>query len=373
MVHHSQRFMELSEKLDGLKPDALQTFFYWNNPFALKDWTMNVVELLLIGAATLAFLYGLEFLTVQNDPSILCIWVASVVYILAIEVPIYFPERFGGNPNSVIFIHNEFSTGVLYNRTPLYILALYPAILVPAYVLVKQAGIFEGPWGLLQGAICAAFIHHIFYQIFDHLGPQLKWWLWDYEKSPGGNIALRSVPFYTLFSFSFVGPFAFYLLSHGIFAEYVENGVGIPSHTWNILALIGLTFAVGFLTTPLSRFIGGVITFAASLGGPNIGRIKASNYAVLAGAGVLTFIAFQTASFDSPNTMESSFFIDTYALIFGVIYLATFAWLWAASLKEYRSAANGVTERGTPIGSFPYVVGCFAACGYILAVSIFSG
>ena len=36
----------------------------------------------------------------------------------------------------------------------------------------------SGKYGVLLGAVCVGFVHHAFYEIFDQLGPQLRWWEW---------------------------------------------------------------------------------------------------------------------------------------------------------------------------------------------------
>ena len=362
MSIHNERFMELAPKLGGMDSKALASFFYWNNPLSLKNWTMNVVELLLLGGAVLAFVHAVQALRVSNDPTFLCVWVAAIVYCIAIEIPIYFPERFGGRPNSVVFMHNEFSAGLFYDRTPLYILALYPALLCLAYVFVQQAGTFDGPWGLVKGAVCVAFVHHVFYQVFDHLGPQLNWWIWDYE-APTARVKLGSVPQFSLFNFSFLGPLAFALLARICVAWYADGRILEPGHGWNAWILIGLTMALGLLKTPLLGLLGLNLHYLNKVETPNEKAVEGIVYACIAAAGLLTLWELGPGAAPSPPPAG---FLGTYAATYGTAFLGTFAALWACSLAEYRSAVDGVTKRGTPIGSLPYVAACFAACLYVV-------
>ncbi len=115
----------------------------------------------------------------RRDPSNLAVWAASVVYVLVLEPPLYFPDRFGlAGSLDLIFVHNVFTVQFLQDRLPLYILSLYPALTYLAYTLVQQTGILHRR-NPLVGAACVAFVFHCFYEIFDHLGPQLQWWAWN--------------------------------------------------------------------------------------------------------------------------------------------------------------------------------------------------
>lgn len=43
-----------------------------------------------------------------------------------------------------------------------------------AFEIVRTLGVFRR-YGTLVGAVCVGFVHHAFYEIFDHL-VQLRWW-----------------------------------------------------------------------------------------------------------------------------------------------------------------------------------------------------
>ncbi len=58
-----------------------------------------------------------------------------------------------------------------------------------------------------------------------------------------------------------------------------------------------------------------------------------------------------------------------YPTVAGTIYLLVFAVLWATALPAYFAASAGHTPSGTPIGSLPYAIACFAACVGVLAIS----
>src|SRR5262245_18210616 len=125
----SEDYVRLAnEKMGGFNDSAVDSLVYWNNPFALKHWTMNVVEVLLIVGAVMAFLHARQVWRQRADPTNLSLFWASIVYLYVTEVPLYFPHLLGLDVG-LVFMHNEFSAGILFNQTPLYIIALYLALL----------------------------------------------------------------------------------------------------------------------------------------------------------------------------------------------------------------------------------------------------
>jgi len=142
-------FTQLVERLGGFTPQNIESWAFVKSPFTLSHWTMNVVEVLLIVGA----LWGLRHSVARfkaGESVYLGFWLASVIFMLALEIPVYFPEKLGAPDNALFFIHNEFSVQFFFGRAPLYILALYPAIMYASFVLVRQAGLFDQRWGALM-------------------------------------------------------------------------------------------------------------------------------------------------------------------------------------------------------------------------------
>ena len=55
------------------------------------------------------------------------IWLAGIFCLLLIEPIAYFPQWFGlEEAMGLTFVHNQFSVQFLYDRLPLYIVAMYP-------------------------------------------------------------------------------------------------------------------------------------------------------------------------------------------------------------------------------------------------------
>ena len=65
----------------------------FHNPLDLANWTMPVLELLIIAGAVFAFGHALRRFR-EGDPINLAFWFAPLVYLFVTEPPLYFPEWF---------------------------------------------------------------------------------------------------------------------------------------------------------------------------------------------------------------------------------------------------------------------------------------
>jgi hypothetical protein len=306
-------------------------------PWDLAHWTMPLLELLVIGGAVLALVHALRRRR-AGDPVNLALWWASLVYLFVIEPPLYFPEWFGlDDIYGFIFAHNQFTVQFMWDRLPLYIVAFYPMISQLAYEVVRCLGIFRYR-GALAGSVAVAFVCQVFYEVFDHIGPQLKWWAWN----PGNDIvnqpAMASVP----------------LKSALLFAS-----VSLGAMTYLVVRLRGRWRAVvaGALT-PLSMMIAGL---PASLFGTNVTAqawVLGAELALIWVAGAW-FVASARGLPDEP--------LPVFVRFYPACYLAAMAVFWLAALPQYLAAENGVTADGTPIGSGLYVLACFAGASLVLA------
>ncbi len=175
-----------------------------NDPTALAHWTQPLLELVIITGAVLALVHAVRRLRREGDPTNLSLWFASLAYLAVTEPPLYFPEWFGLDEiYGFIFAHNEFTVQLMYDRLPLYIVAFYPAISALGYEVVRGLGVFarRGP---LVGAVGVAFVCQVFYEIFDHLGPQLRWWAWNVDNDQVNHPMLASVPMTSMVLFASV-------------------------------------------------------------------------------------------------------------------------------------------------------------------------
>lgn len=344
-------FTEVAKALGGIDCAAAPAIVSVRDPFSLDNWTLPVVEALMIAGAVASLIHAVLWWRRRHDPANLALWAASVVYVLFLEPPLYFPDKFGlAGSLDLIFVHNVFSIQFLHDRLPLYILALYPALTYLAYVLVQRTGIFERR-NPLVGAACVAFVFHCFYEIFDHLGPQLRWWAWN-PHAPSNAPWLASVPLTSAAIFAAASPFGFALLTRLLVARRAARG---PVPRWSMaLRVLG----VGILT-PLAMMLFSAPYYLFSLGeSPNVTAQAAVLWVVIGLFAVVALSAFLKVFRDA--TMPTAHgFLDWYGLGAAAVYLVVFAGLW-------------LSARGTPTGSVPYVIGCMIFGIGVLLLPAFS-
>ncbi|WP_206682492.1 hypothetical protein, partial [Dietzia sp. SLG310A2-38A2] len=215
------------------------------SPFALEHWTMPLLEVLIIAGAVFALVHAWRRWRRDGDPVNLGLWFASLIYLAVIEPPLYFPEWFGLQDYvGFIFSHNVFTVQFMFDRLPLYIVAFYPVISQLTYELVRALGIFERR-GAAIGAIATAFASQVFYEIFDQLGPQLKWWAWNPENMINTPM-FASVPMNSMWVFASV--------SFGVMVWLVVKLLGGPGRTGTPMgggSLAWRTVVAGVLTPVL--------------------------------------------------------------------------------------------------------------------------
>lgn len=355
-------FTEVARTLGGIDCASVNPLVSVRDPSTLANWTLPVVEALMIAGAVVSLIHAVLWWRRRNDPSNLALWAAAVVYVLILEPPLYFPDRFGlAGSLDLIFVHNLFTVQFLQDRLPLYILALYPALTYLAYVLVQRTGILDRR-NPLVGAACVAFVFHCFYEIFDQLGPQLRWWAWN-PAAPSNEPWLASVPLTSAVIFAGASPFGFALLTRLLVARRAARG---PVPPWSmVLRVIG----VGVMT-PLAMMLFSIPYYAFSLGeSPNITGQAIVLWSVIALFAVIALGAFRRVLRERAATPEPDMFLDRGVVLAAGVYLLVFAVLWLSALPDYLSAIAGLTPAGTPIGSLGYVLVCAVACAGVLAVS----
>ncbi|MEV6595557.1 hypothetical protein AB0M36_01680 [Actinoplanes sp. NPDC051346] len=325
-------------------------------PTSLADGTMPVVEAFMVIGAVVALIHAVLWWRRRGDPTNLGLWCATLVYLLVLEPPLYFPERFGLQDQlGLIFVHNVFSVQFLHDRLPLYIVAIYPALTYSAYVLVQRTGLLDRH-GPVAGAACVAVVFHCFYEIFDQLGPQLRWWAWN-PQAPSNSPWLAAVPISSVVIFAAASPFGMVLLTRLLLARRRRP----RSVALRVVAIGVLTpFAMMLCSVPYGVLSRSPDRYAT-------GRAVAL-WAVLV---VFVLVAVWTVWRDSrrprepaPATAAAEPFLDRYPVAAGVAFLLVFAGLWAVALPEYLAATAGRTPSGTPVGSLGYA----AACALVAAV-----
>ncbi len=148
--------------------EAREHFLWFNDPSQLQDWSFLAIEVLMLIGAVLAFSHALLTARRSGNPSALYTFIGIFLFGLVMDIGSYY--------TLVSFWHGEFSVMLVWNRLPLYIALLYPALLYHSYMTIRRYGFAPA-----TEAVCTAFFTGILYMIFDNLGPSLNWWTWNRE------------------------------------------------------------------------------------------------------------------------------------------------------------------------------------------------
>lgn len=332
-----------------------------NNPADLTSWTQPVLEIVIIAGAVYALVHAVRRLRREGDPTNISLWFASLAYLAVTEPPLYFPEWFGLDKiYGLIFAHNEFTVQFMYDRLPLYIVAFYPAISALAFEAVRTMGIFRSR-GPLVGSIAVAFVSQVFYEIFDHLGPQLKWWAWNVDNQQVNQPSFASVPMTSMLLFASV--------SIGFLTYLVVRLVGPQGRDAppSGLSLTGRTVLAGVLT-PLGMLVAGI---PSSIFGGDSPNVTAQAWVLGVELGLLWIAGLWILAREwrAPSPADP-IALNGFVVTFSGAFLAAHAVFWLTALPEYLAATDGITASGTPIGSGWYVALCFLGAFATLAVMV---
>ena len=239
--------------------------------------------------------------------------------------------------------------GLLWGRLPLYIVAIYPMMATVAFDVVRSLGVFRR-YGTLVGAVCVGFVHHAFYEIFDQLGPQLKWWGWNDDNQIVNHPSLASVPMTSMLLFAAV--------SFGVMTFLVVKLVGSktdgdgPRRGWSLTWRIVLA---GVLAPPAMALFG----IPSSIFGGDTPNVTAQAWVLGIELGLI-WIAGAWILLTQSRHHEGEP-MTPFARIYPAAWFLVFAVFWLASLPGFLDARDGITSDGTPIGSGLYTIACFVA------------
>ncbi|ORV90874.1 hypothetical protein [Mycolicibacterium iranicum] len=352
-------FADLAARL-GFSCETAGGLVEFRNPFALENWTLPVLELTVIAGAVLALWYAIVRLRRYNDPTNIVLWFGAIAYLLIIEPPLYFPGAFGiADYVDTMFAHNVFTIDFLWGRLPLYIVAIYPAMATIAFEIVRNLGVFRR-YGTLVGAICVGFVHHAFYEIFDHLGPQLRWWEWTLDH-PMNQPFFDSVPLPSVVVFAALWPMSLALCVQFFVGRHVDAG-----RTFSGTQIVVRTVVIGVLASIGTAILPLPATAAAGISGSTTvgGVVYALELAVIAIVAIP--VLYRQWRSEKPKIAAGS---NRMILGYAGVYLVVMAVLWATALPAYLGAADGVTAAGDPVGSLWYTVVCFLIAGLSLAAA----
>ncbi|MDY6995517.1 MAG: hypothetical protein SW019_02905 [Actinomycetota bacterium] len=329
------------------------------SPLSLSNMTLPVLEALMVAVAVAALAHAIRRWRREGDPVNLALWLATVVYLFVIEIPLYFPNVFGvADMLGVVFVHNVFSVQFLFDRLPLYIVALYPAVVSLSYEIVRSLGVFRDR-GVVLGAVCVGFVHHCFYEVFDQLGPQLRWWAWNTD-NPLNHPQLASVPMSSVFIFATLGPIVVTALVMVLVGRAERPG---PA------SLAGRTLAAGVLT-PVGLVVFSIPTSLFGGADPAVGVqavLFSVELAAVALVGTVVLIQQWLRIRSGAGRAEEP---GLFLYVCGPVYLIVLVGLWLAALPQHVAAVDGITADGTPVGSLPYALAALLAAAGSLAAAL---
>ncbi|MGQ4601079.1 hypothetical protein [Nocardia sp. R6R-6] len=321
------------------------------NPLALENWTLPVLEFTIILGSALALVLAIVRLRRNGDPTNLVLWFGATAYLFIIEPPLYFPAAFGiGDHVDTMFAHNVFTVDFLWGRLPLYIIAIYPLMATLAFEIVRMLGVFRR-YGVLVGAACVGFVHHVFYEIFDHLGPQLRWWEWS-TTNPINQPLFDSVPLGSLVVFAALWPMSLALCVQLFVGRDVDQGRHFCG-----LQLVWRTMAIG-ISASLGTFI---LPLPATVLGVSGTTVRAVVYVAELAVVTLVAIPILARQWLSLRRGPSDVPVYTSRFVqwFSVVYLCVMGLLWGTALPEFFGAVDGYTSGGDPVGNLWYTLTCF--------------
>ncbi|GAA3947728.1 hypothetical protein [Gordonia caeni] len=354
------------------------------NPFTLEHWSQPILELTIIIGAVLALVHAVRRLRRDGDPTNLALWFGALVYLFIIEPPLYFPEWFGmQDAMGFMFAHNVFTVEFMYDRLPLYIVAFYPAMSQVAYEIVRALGFFDGrKWSALRGSLVVALVFQVFYEIFDQLGPQLKWWAWNVDEpfygaesdllgNPSAVPLFDSVPWSSVWLFATV---SFAVLT--FFCVLLVQKPTIQGRSvrgWSLVWRIVVAGALAVISMP-------ILSISTAVFGRENANLTAQTvvFAIqVFGIWViglwLLWDQWRRTRADAEPDLIPARTAAPFLRFFPILFLVVMAVLWIAALPAYFEAVDGVTADGTPIGNLPYVVACFVVAIAVLAVALKRG
>lgn len=322
------------------------------SPLALENWTLPVLELTIVVGSVLALVFAVVRMRKHGDPTGLVLWFGATAYLFVIEPPLYFPAAFGIEEHvDTMFAHNVFTVDFLWGRLPLYIIAIYPLMATIAFEIVKMLGVFRR-YGVLVGAVCVGFVHHAFYEIFDHLGPQLRWWEWS-TSNPINQPMFDSVPLPSVVVFAALWPMSLAFCVQFFVGRHVDRGQRFTG-----AELVWRTIVIGLLAS-LGTFVLPIPATVLGMGSDTIrGILYATELAVVSIVAVVVLVRQWNRL--RRNTSEDYVYDNPFVRAYSVMYLGVMALFWITALPDYFGAVDGVTRNGDPVGSLWYAAACFA-------------
>ncbi len=325
--------------------EAIESFLSFNSPGSLIDWSHFFIEMVFLAGIVLAAVHAVRHGRAAGNRSALLTLLGAFLYGLVMDITSYYTVD--------SFWHGEFSVMLVFNRLPLYIIFLYPALIYHLIMIVRR---FD--FSPLVEAVSIGFFGGLMYLIFDNIGPQLGWWIWD-RAAASNQPFVSSVPL-TSYGWFFLYTGAFAWLSRKVCWDWPAEGRG------RVQVLVGTG------TLPITTIILGTLLFAPySILARNVSPWNLMNYqSHLGPAVVLHLICFTAAGFTfvfqyrKPRADR-----DRLLMTFPLIYLASMTYLYIAKVQQFlQVSGDGLTPDGLAVGNpFAAVLAIIASMAIVLS------
>jgi hypothetical protein len=323
---------------------ATNSFIYFNPPSALKDWSFLAIEAILLIGFILTVVHAIRHSRKSGSPAALYTLIAAFLYGLVMDIISYYTVE--------NFWHGEFTVMFLYNRLPLYIALFYPAFIYHAYMTIRRYDFKPS-----VEAISVGFFAGLSYLIFDNLGPQLGWWIWD-SSDPTTWPYVNSVPLTSYhWFFLFTGAFAF--LARKICWDWPAAGKSSTAIYLGIASIPVATIVLGsILFIPYNIFSKNMPPWDMAPWTANFDLAALTHVLAFFAAGLVFLFNFRRPA-------ESR---DSVLMLFPLLYLAGHLCIYIAKFEQFYTASpDGLTQDGLAIGNpIAAVVAIIAAAAIVL-------
>jgi hypothetical protein len=301
--------------------EATESFISFNAPSELLDWSFLVIELILVVGIVCAIIHAVAHARKTGGNSALLTLGAAFYYGVLMDMFGYYgPESFW---------HGEFSVMFLYNRLPLYIALFYPAFMYHSYMLIRRYN-----FSPVVEAVSVGFYAGLTYQIFDNLGPQLGWWIWDPEAVTNQPF-LSSVPV-TSYQWFCTFEAAFAYITRKICWDLPARGTSNTRIGIGVAAVPFLTFLVGTLI---------FVPYQALIQMGQVGLAAATHGLIFALFGLVFLFNFRRPA-------EKR---DKLLMIFPLTFLVGHMYLYIAKIDQFYTT-DGLNAEGWPVANLIAVV-----------------
>lgn len=324
---------------------ATESLITFNSPSELLSWSHLSIELIIYTGVILALIHAFKTDKQQGGIQARLTLFNCFSYGLCIDILSYYTVE--------NFWHGEFSVMFLFNKLPLYIACFYPAFMYHVYMLMKRYNFSPA-----VEAISAGFYGGLLYMIFDNLGPQMGWWIWQ-TSDPTTWPYVSSVPL-TSYHWLFTFTIAFVIINRFV-CGIAGNASSKPKLITAVISQPILTILLGSLFfIPYNLFAKNMPPYDMLPWAQNL-TLAAFVHAITFALAAWVFLTH----WKKPQAER-----DLLLMAFPFIFIVSHAYMFIASYGAFHNVdAQGLASNGLAVGNLMAVTLAIIACATILLAS----